>query len=276
MPAYKASETIARAVQSVLAQTHQAFELIIVSDDGEDYEAVLGRNGIADPRLVFTESGNIGGGSPPARNKGIDTARYRYSAILDADDRFQQQKLEVMLPAVAEHGLASCALNITAPDGRVLRHVGLGENRLLAASDYKFTNFSMDSMLVYDRERVDPRFDPALPCLTDLDFVLKLYAGTGTCYHFGTPLHDYVKMPVSVSNGPGVTEKMVATKLLMRERLASGHYREPFPGAFRGIDAFLDLSLEAERAFAPDGSESIPLFENHIEPRLANRQSTKS
>lgn len=271
MPAYRAGGTIARAVKSVLAQSHAAFELVIVADDDEDYEALLGRAGLSDSRIVFTHSGNSGGGSPPARNKGLEISRYRFSAILDADDRFQPQKLEKMLPAVIEHGLSSSALNVTAPDGTLLRHVGHGEDRLLTPSDYKFTNFSMDSMLVYDRERADPRFDPALPCLTDLDFVLKLFAGNSGCFHFGTPLHDYVKMPVSVSNGPGVTEKMVATKLLMRERLANGHYREPFIGAFAGIERFLELSLEVERAFAPDPLKGVPLFENHIEPRLANR-----
>lgn len=271
MPAYRAEKTIVRAVRSVLAQDHEAFELVIVADDGTDYEAVLGRDGIADPRIVFTQSGTIGGGSPPARNRGIDTARHRFSAILDADDRFGPGKLAAMLPAAARHGLASCALNVTTPDGAVLRHVGLGESRLLSPSDYKFTNFSMDSMLVYDRDRADPRFDPTLPCLTDLDFLLKLFADIPACYHFGTPLHDYVKMPVSVSNGPGVTERMVATKTLIRARLASGHYREPYPGAFAGIDRFLVLSLAAERSFSPDPSRGVPLFEDHIELMLAAR-----
>ncbi|WP_196260073.1 glycosyltransferase family 2 protein [Pelagibacterium limicola] len=269
MPAYRASDTIVWAVESVLAQSYEAFELVIVADDDTDYEAMLGRAGIADPRIVFTASGAIGGGASPARNIGIEASRYRYSAQLDADDRFAPDKLERMMPAVMAHGLASSALNIALPDGTILRRVGEGEDRLLSPSDYKFTNFSGDSMLVYDRQRADPRFDPPLVWMADLDFLLRLFGSIPACYHFGTALHDYVKMPLSQSNGPDVAENMIASKTLLRNRLASGYYAEPYEGAFAGVDRFLALSLQAERTFAPDPARPVSLFEDHIEPILA-------
>jgi len=119
MPAFNAQATIARAVASALAQTWPHFEVIVVSDDGVDYEAVLGRAGIADPRIRHLQSGHIGGGSPPARNVGLDAARYDIVAILDADDAFKPEKLAIMVPLAARHGLASCALDITLPDGTI-------------------------------------------------------------------------------------------------------------------------------------------------------------
>lgn len=269
MPAYKAQQTIARAVKSVLVQTHGEFELIVVSDDGEDYQALLGRAGIEDGRIRHIESGFLGGGSPPARNKGLDAARFAIAAVLDADDCFKPEKLATMVPLASRYGLVSCALDVTLPDGTLLRHVGKGEDLVLTPADYKFTNFSMDSMLVHDRRRADPRYDPSLPCLTDLDFLLKLLSAIPACFHVGTALHDYVKMPVSVSNGPGVTERMVATKLRMRERLAADAYGLG-QAACAGLDRFLELSLAAEIAFAPEPG-MFALFEDHIEPRLAQR-----
>jgi glycosyltransferase involved in cell wall biosynthesis len=270
MPAFNAQATIARAVASALAQTWPHFEVIVVSDDGVDYEAVLGRAGVADPRIRHLQSGHIGGGSPPARNVGLEAARYDIAAILDADDAFKPEKLASMVPLAARHGLASCALDVTLPDGTHLRHVGRAANGLLAPGAYKFTNFSMDSMLVHDRRRADPRSDPSLPCMTDLDFLLKIFATVPACYHFGTPLHDYVKLPVSVSNGPGVTERMVATKTLLRRRLADGHYPLADPSGNAGIDRFLAISLAAERSFSPrPGANPPDLFEDHLEPRLA-------
>lgn len=270
MPAFKAQETIGWAVRSVLAQTYRAFELVIVADDEVDYEAVLGRAGIADPRLVFTKTGAIGGGASPARNLGLGVARYRYCAILDADDRFTPEKLETVMPAVLEHGLASVALNIALPDGTILRRVGVGEDRLLTPSDYKFTNFSGDSMLVYDRHRSDPRFDPPLIWMADLDFILRLFADIPACYHFGMPMHDYVKMPLSQSNGLDVAANMIASKTLLRQRLAQGYYRAPFEGAFSGIARFLEISLGAEKSFASEPGKTA-LFEDHLEPLLAKR-----
>lgn len=273
MPAFRAEKTIARAVASALAQTHIHFELIVVSDDGADYEAILGRAGLSDPRIRHLESGHIGGGSPPARNVGLEAARYEIAAILDADDAYKPEKLAIMAPLAASHGLASCALDVTLPDGTHLRHVARGEDRLLTPAAYKLTNFSMDSMLVHDRRRADPRYDPALPCLTDLDFLLKIFVHVPACFHVGTPLHDYVKMPVSVSNGPGVTERMVATKTLMRRRLAEGFYPLADPGGIAGIDSFLALSLAAEQSYAPrPGANPPDLFEDHIEPLLAARR----
>lgn len=269
MPAYCAEETIVRAVASVLAQTSAHFELIVVSDDGADYERILGHAGISDPRIRHFESGHVGGGSPPARNIGLDAARYPLAAVLDADDAFKPEKLAIMAPLAVQYGLASCALAVTLPDGTPLRTVAAGHDRLLAPASYKFTNFSMDSMLVHDRRRADPRYDPALPCLTDLDFLLKIFKTVPACFHCGTPLHDYVKMDVSVSNGPGVTDKMVATKILMRRRLSEGFYPLADPDGVAGIDAFLAVSLAAERSFAPrPGAHPPDLFEDHIEPLL--------
>jgi hypothetical protein len=277
MPAYKAQATIARAVASALAQTHVHFELIVVADDEEDYEAVLGRAGIADQRLRFLSSGLIGAGSCPARNVGLEAARHDIAAILDADDAFKPEKLEIMVPLAIQYGLVSCALDVTTPDGTHLRHVGKGENRLLAPGDYKFTNFSMDSMLVHDRRRADPRFSTTQPSMTDLDFLLKLFATVPACFHVGVPLHDYVKMPVSLSNGPGVTQRMVASKTMMRKGLAEGHYPLADPTGIVGMGRFLDISLAAEKTYSPrPGANPPDLFENHIEPLLERGQISPS
>jgi len=40
-PAYRAQATLGRAVRSVLAQTHTAWEMLIVSDEGTDYRTLL-------------------------------------------------------------------------------------------------------------------------------------------------------------------------------------------------------------------------------------------
>lgn len=270
MPAFRAQATIADAVQSVLAQTHTQWELIVVADDEADYRAILAARGLDDPRIRYLATGRTGSGSPPARNIGLDAARYRFSAILDADDRFHPEKLQRAVAVLSDYGIVSTALTVTDPDHRPLRHVAAGEDRELPAAGYKFVNFSMDSMLVYDRSRADPRFDPGLPCLTDLDFLLKLFAGNRSCFHLGTPLHDYVKQPLSVSNKPGASARMAATKRLMLERLEAGFYSMAAPDAASGFRRFLEISLDAEQAYdAARAANPDLLFEDHLEPRLA-------
>lgn len=270
-PAYRAERTIVRAAASVLAQTVADWELIIVADDETDYRAVLGQGGISDPRIRYLTTGGSGSGSPPARNIGLDAARNRYIAILDADDLMHPEKLQRVEAALRRHPLVSTALNVTDAALHPLRTVGVGPDRALAPGEYKFVNISMDSMLVYDRHTADPRFDATLPCLTDIDFLLRLFAVNAVCFHLGTPLHSYVKQPGSVSNKPGVTRDMVATKRLILRRLQDGYYPLAREEGRAGLIDFYRRSLAAEQGYeAVLAKNPAALFEDHLESYLAS------
>ncbi len=270
MPAYNAQGTIVPAVKSVLDQTYADWQLVIVSDDGTDYEAFLGERGIADPRIRHLSSGKVKAGASRARNIGLDTLDTPFAAVLDADDRFKPEKLALAVEALGEHAIVTTALDVMSDDFRHLRYVAAGPDRLLTAGAHKWVNLSMDTMVVWDRRRTDARYDPDLPNLTDLDFLMKLYRSVPASYHLGTPLHDYVKLKVSMSNGPGVTERMVRVKTLLLERLAAGYYPMADQGAVDGLSHFLRVSLDAEQAYEAAMAERPGLlFEDHLEPRLA-------
>jgi glycosyltransferase involved in cell wall biosynthesis len=269
MPAYRAEASIVGAVESVLAQSHGDWRLIVVADDGVDYEALLGRAGLADPRFVFIESGGVGTGASRARNVGLDAVTTRYGALLDADDRLKPAKLARLMAALAGHAIVTTAIEVTDTGMRPLRQVGAGLDRMLGAGAHKWVNFSMDAMLGWDREKTDARFDPTLPNMNDLDFLMRLYERAPGSFHIGEALHLYVKQPQSLSNGPGMTERMIAAKTKLRQRLAAGYYRFADTSAAVGLDAFLAVSLEAERLY-PAALAARPglIFEDHIEPLL--------
>jgi len=274
MPAFEAEQTIAAAVESVLAQTHGDWLLSIVSDDGKDYRAFLAGKGIGDPRLRFLSSGRVRSGASRARNVALEALDTPYAAVLDADDRFKPEKLERTVAALLHHPIVSTALDVVDADFAHLRLVADGPDRELAAGAHKWINLSMDSMIAWDRAKADGRYDPDLPNMTDLDFLMKLYRTCPASYHLGTPLHDYVKMPVSMSNGPGVTERMVAAKRLLLQRLEDGFYPMADPGAAAGIAAFLRVSLEAETSYEAAMAERPGLlFEDHLEPKLRAAQA---
>lgn len=269
MPAYRAEGTIVLSVASVLLQSYQDWELLIVADDNADYEQVLGRAGIYDSRIRHLTTSTVCSGSPKARNVGLDAARFRYSAILDADDYMHPEKLTRAMSKVRHYPLVSCALRLVSHDRRLLRTVGVGKDRLLRSDQYKFTNYSSDSMLVYDRQHADPRFDPELTCATDVDFLLRLFAHTDACYHLGTPLHWYVKQPVSVTNGSGASERLIRSKKLLQTRLAHGHYPLKDPHAREHFEFFYECSLTAEAEFGlARFSNPHALFEDFMEAAL--------
>jgi len=95
MPAYNAGKYIRRAIQSVLAQTYENWELIIVDDCSTDntYEIAASYK---DPRIrIFRNDVNIGPG--PSRNEAIKYSRGEWLAYLDADDIWLPQRLERLI-----------------------------------------------------------------------------------------------------------------------------------------------------------------------------------
>lgn len=268
-PAYGAERWIGACTQSVLAQTHGNWEHWIVADDGRDYEATLAASGLRDPRQRFVSSGTVGGGASRARNVALDVITAPYVAILDADDRLKPHKLAQAVTALADFPIVSSALEEFDETGRHLRLVGQGPDRALSPATYKWTNLSMDSMLVWDRRRTDARYDLTLTNMTDLELLLQLFRRAENCFHLGTPLHDYLKLSVSMSNGPGVTDKMIRSKHELLRRLEAGHYPMADASGPEGMARFLEISLRAEETY-PTAIAAHPglLFEDHIEPLL--------
>lgn len=271
MPAYRAQGTIAASVASVLAQTHADFELVIAADDGADYESVLAREGLADPRIVHVMTGKVGSGSAHARNVALGAAHHPWVATLDADDRFRPRKLEKLAAALDRHPLVTTGLQVLAADDRPLRQVGCtGGTAMLAAEDYKRVNLSMDSMLGWDREAIAVAYDDTLPCLVDLDLILKAFGFVAASAHIGEPLHEYRKQPQSVSNAAGASPIYADTKRRLIERLEAGRYRFVSPAAREGFVGFLRASLAAEQNFeAARAVDPDLIFEDHLEARLA-------
>ncbi len=268
-PVFRAERFITAAVRSVLAQTYPYWRMVVISDDQRDYEALLADEGLADPRLSFLSTGTVGAGASRARNLALDRIETPYIAILDADDRFKPGKLEQAVAALADYPIISSALEVVTDSYAFLRTVGEGPDRALSPAEHKFVSLSMDSMIAWDRARCDARYDLTLTNMTDLELLMQLYRTAERSYHLGTPLHDYVKVSSSMSNGPGFSEKMIRSKSELLARLEAGRYPMADPAGPAGIARFLEISLKAEESY-PAALAAKPglLFEDHIEPML--------
>jgi len=92
IPAYNQANFIDKAINSVLKQTYQDFEIIVV-DDGctDDTEDVI--RGFPDKRVKYIKKYKKNKGISVARNIGIKVARGKYIAFLDSDDEFLPERL---------------------------------------------------------------------------------------------------------------------------------------------------------------------------------------
>ncbi len=93
IPAYNAADTLESAIRSVLSQTRNDFELIVVDDGSQDGTLALAGSFESDPRVHVISQPNQGLAS--ARNAGIVHSRGRYVGFLDSDDLWMPSYLEV-------------------------------------------------------------------------------------------------------------------------------------------------------------------------------------
>lgn len=95
IPTYNRPDLLERAVRSVLAQTLQGIEIIVVNDAGEPVEELLHRLDAGQGQILSIRAAhNIGRGG--VRNLGLKVASGTYIAYLDDDDYYYPEHLNVL------------------------------------------------------------------------------------------------------------------------------------------------------------------------------------
>lgn len=119
IPLYNKEEQIVRTLQTVLQQTFQAFEVVVVNDGSTDNSAQKIEQ-IKDARIRLIHQQN--GGVSAARNRGITEARYDLVAFLDADDEWKPTYLETqyrLYQKYPECSVYACNYEFQDTEGRV-------------------------------------------------------------------------------------------------------------------------------------------------------------
>lgn len=93
VPAFNVADTLPQTLESLLNQTFEDFEIIVVDDGSSDETAQITRDFAADSRVKLIRQSNRG--LAGARNSGIAHARGKYIGFCDADDLWRPQKLAI-------------------------------------------------------------------------------------------------------------------------------------------------------------------------------------
>jgi len=124
IPLFNKEQYTRRALQSVLAQTFQRFEVIVV-DDGSTDRGVDSVTEINDPRISVIRQKNAGVSA--ARNRGAEEAKGALVAFLDADDEWTPDHLHTitrMRTEFPDAGLYACAYCTYLAGGKIVDHRG--------------------------------------------------------------------------------------------------------------------------------------------------------
>jgi len=190
-PAYQATASIERAVNSLIAQTYRHWEMLIISDDGQDYEAFLKARGVSDERLRFLATEQVGAGVSAARNVGLKAVEGIVVGLLDATDVYYPKRLQRLFGYAMEYGMAGDnvrVVNEARQDVVTELFEGAGGMHLMSAQEYADTLIPMS--FLYRRDVITLAWDEWSGAADKL-FNLRAFEQARGVLVVGECLHEY-------------------------------------------------------------------------------------
>ena len=219
IPTYKGEAFLAAAIDSVLAQTFDDFELIVIDDHSPDGTGELVTR-YADSRIrYFRNEQNLG--PQDNWNRCLAQARGKYFKLLPQDDLLAPDCLAQQVAVLEQDteqriALVFCARSIIAPDGRPLLRRGYARTArgvvagatLISRCVRRGTNMIGEPgavMIRLELTRDIGLFDATNPYIIDLDYWFRLLA-RGDAYYIPQPLGYFRVLPTSWSVAIGARQ----------------------------------------------------------------------
>lgn len=131
VPAYNAEHTIERCLRSILTQTYQNLEVLVINDgstDGTEKKILKICNDDGRVKLISIKNSGVS----HARNLGLDNAKGEYITFVDSDDFIEKEMYQILLGIIEKHDvkIAHCSYQNTDENGDLISIVG-GKNQII-------------------------------------------------------------------------------------------------------------------------------------------------
>lgn len=178
IPCYNVETYIEKTISSVLNQTYENFEAIIV-DDGSSDNTVKIIESFSDKRIkLFCQSNR---GSAAARNRGLEVASGDYISFLDADDLLVKHKVERQVQYLLSHigtKVCYCGSSFTVRDSIKISntHVFSFKGKILFEYLYLLGLITTNDWMINSEviKKNDLKFKEGLSIGEDLHFFLRM------------------------------------------------------------------------------------------------------
>jgi glycosyltransferase involved in cell wall biosynthesis len=258
IPTYNRAHLIRRAIQSVLNQTYQDFEIIVVDDGSTDNteEVVKSFN---DARISYIRHEN-NKGEAAARNTGIKAAKREYIAFQDSDDESFPQRLEKQIKVFENESLK---IGLVYSDMILIDKKG--KKRYIKPAEFSPKDkFIYKKALNYERVcigigtslvrkscfEVVGFFDDKIPYFVDAEFFIRL-SKYFYFYHISEPLINFYRVDYDrVENFNRSPKNLVISRKLILKKYFSDikKDRETLANHYLGICINLYKNNESEEA----------------------------
>ena len=215
MPSYNTGRFMKETIKSVLAQTYQNWELLIVDDCSTDGTDEIVREFLIDTRIHYIKN-EKNSGAAVSRNRSLREAKGKWIAFLDSDDLWMPDKLEKQIAFMNDNGYHFSYTNYmevdeeSRPNGRSVT----GPKRITKHGMYNYCWMGCLTVM-YDAETV------GIIQIEDIkknnDYAMWLKAcKKADCYLLDEMLAKYRKRSGSISNH-GYTKLIKWHYMLYRE-----------------------------------------------------------
>ena len=208
VPMYNAEKFIGKTIESVLAQTYQNWEMLIMNDVSTDNSlAIVSMYAKKDERIkiVNTEK-NVG--VVKGRNFLIDLASGKYIAFLDADDYWHNEKLEKQIKFMKEKNASISCTEYTRvkENEEKINDVIIKEE--ISYNDMLKNNYLGCLTVIYDAEKIGKRYFKELEKNEDYVLWLEIVKDVNTIYGLKENLAYYRVLDNSRSSNKVKTAKV--------------------------------------------------------------------
>lgn len=205
LPVYNVAPYLTQCLRSILTQTYQNLEIILIDDGSTDHSATICQHFSQDPRIHFYQQANQG--LARTRNRALQLAHGDYLSFVDSDDWLAPDTYATLLAAChnSSADIAVCGRYLTTDAGKV-------QSQRFSNTQMAYTRVeAMRALLLeqaFDASLADKLFHCS--CLTGIRFPDgKLHDDVGTFYkilhqsqhlvHVGRPLYYYRQRNNSIS-----------------------------------------------------------------------------
>jgi len=256
IPAYNAEEWISETLKSVLAQTHEDLEIVLVDDGSTDRTVEIAEESLRRGRFPYRILDQPNKGAAEARNRGWQAARGSWIQFLDADDLLDPQKVELQITQCL-----ACAADVVYSDwqklvlsggawtGDDLRAPVIGPDALAdVLSDRNFLQLGSQIFRANILDLVGG-FDRSHEPVEDVGLCVKIAMAGGVFVKARSngPIAWYRDRPRSLSKS---NQRRFVESCIKNAKLAEQYVRENSNYSARTVEAIVDGYYFGARYFA--------------------------
>ena len=274
VPVYKSKDTLKRCVESLLAQTVEDTEMILVDDGSPDGSGELCdklAEGDSRIRVIHKENGGVSS----ARNAGIEAAKGEYLLFADSDDYVEPDMVEKLLSSIGDDDIAICGFHHHYQGRDIVRIPEVpgqsGEENFLALYGEGFLNMPWNKL--YKRVLFDGIFFEEGHKIDDEYFTYQGVMNAAKVVCDPRVVYNYRQRASSVMQSPAARAQIAVDRIdFMAKRREK--VLERFPELRREFDiSFVDaLSYLAD--YPDNTEESIRLLKYYARRYFLQRGNT--